>query len=468
MKNLAIVTLLVLVMASSVFAQAISGGQAREAAMGGSQAGTGLVLNPFIMNDPSLMFINPAYQANYHDYGWSNIAGGNIAGTTNTAQDGYGLQSAGIAFSLNSDWNIGAILSYDPSAANGVSQLIGFSGIVQRENGPQNIPAIQNAWEVVASTHMSSMSLGFGLMYGSSNSDATTSNVTPASSTSSEASSHVWGFRAGIIDDLGNGNAFDASAALRLDKATDNVDGTPAANNQGDYSASATEFQINARGKFKVSSKFNFVPLGNFSTVSATPQEDAPPNGVKATTLSRSVKFTQYGLGVGGEYRSQGVYIAGGLSWVSGQVEIDRSNSAVANSSTTDTYKYSALPVVNLGAEWSFLDWLVGRVGYFRYNGNVNVKTQDASGTSETNNTAGQYVLGNFIPGVMSNMVLGNLNPNTWDGVVTLGVGFKFGGWAMDATVSDEALRRGLGLIGGGTDNINTFGYITASYNFSE
>lgn len=468
MKNFAIVTLLVLAMASSVFSQAISGGQAREAAMGGSQAGSGLVLNPFIMNDPSAMFINPAYQANYHDYAWSNIAGGNIAGTTNTAQDGYGLQNAGIAFSLNSDWNIGAILSYDPSAANAVSQSINYSGMVQREDGAQNIPAIQNAMELVASTHMNSMSLGFGLLYGSSNADETTSS-TAGTSTSTQASSHVWGFRAGIIDDLGNGNAFDASATLRLDKATDNWDGSPAAQNQGDYSASGTEFQINARGKFKVSSKFNFVPVANFSSISAQPQEDAPPNGDKATTVSDKFTFTSYTIGVGGEYRAASLYVAGGISWVSGQIEEDYTpNQTDPKASETYTGKYTALPLINVGAEWSFLDWLVGRMGYFRYNGNVNVKQQTSTGTDETNNTAGQSAFGNFIPGTMSNLILGNLNPGTWDGIVTLGVGFKFGGWAMDATVSDEALRRGLGLIGGGTDNINTFGYITASYNFSE
>ncbi len=74
-------------------------------------------------------------------------------------------------------------------------------------------------------------------------------HVTAGTSTSTQASSHVWGFRAGIIDDLGNGNAFDASATLRLDKATDNGDGSPAAQNQGDYSASGTEFQINASWK---------------------------------------------------------------------------------------------------------------------------------------------------------------------------------------------------------------------------
>src|SRR5208283_1452990 len=171
-------------------------------------------------NDPAMMFLNPAYQANYHDYGWSNIGGGAVTGASS---DGYRYQDAGIAFSLNSDWNIGAILSYDPSVANSVTSMLINSLVYQNQRTSQYINPIANAWEVVASTHMGSMILGLGVMYGSSNADSTVTPTTGAAYTS-EASSHVWGFRAGVIDDLGNGNAFDASAALRLDKATDNED----------------------------------------------------------------------------------------------------------------------------------------------------------------------------------------------------------------------------------------------------
>ena len=62
-------------------------------------------------------------------------------------------------------------------------------------------------------------------------------------------------------------------------------------------------------------------------------------------------------------------------------------------------------------------------------------------------------------------LTIGGFGPANYDGLVTLGLGLKFGGFALDATVSEEALRRGLGLVGG-SDNINTFGYITTSYNF--
>jgi hypothetical protein len=64
-------------------------------------------------------------------------------------------------------------------------------------------------------------------------------------------------------------------------------------------------------------------------------------------------------------------------------------------------------------------------------------------------------------------LFIGGITPATHDGLVTLGLGFRFGNFALDATISEEALRRGLGLVGA-QDNINTFGYINTSFNFGD
>ncbi|MBI3765900.1 MAG: hypothetical protein HY277_05290 [Ignavibacteriales bacterium] len=468
MKQFAIVAVLVVAMGSIALSQAKPGGIARQVAMGGSQAGTGLVLNPFIMDDPAVMLVNPAYQAMYKDYGWSNVAGGGLTGLSTAGgpigNDGYGHQSAGIAFGLNSDWNLGAILSYDPSAVNFVNTLISNSSglfpasIVRSTNGrfPQGIPPVANVWEVVISNHMSSADWGFGVMYGWSNTDTkATAAGPPASSGSSEASSNVWGFRAGVNVPFGSGNSFDASASLRLDKANDKKSTSPiVAANTGDFSASGTEFQVNARAKFNVSSKFNFIPYGTLVTVSAEPKEDVPPSGLTATTVSEKASVLAYAVGAGGEYKTSTFYFAGGVSWQSARIKAESTAPPTPTATTTATY--TALPVFNLGGEWWFTDWLAGRAGYYRSIGNFNLKTESASGTFEGNLT---------VPN--SAIAIGAISPTNLDGMVTLGVGFKFGGAAIDATVSEEALRRGLGLIGA-SDNINTFGYMTASYYFGE
>jgi len=454
MKRLITVLFLVAVLCSNLFSQAKPGGIARQLAMGGSNAGLGLVLNPFIMDDPAQMYQNPAYQAMYRDYGITNISGGGLNGLT-TNSNGYGSQNAAISFGLTDSWAVGAILSYDPSAVNLANALI--SPIIQGGTGraAQTIPPVANVWEAVASYRFTSMDLGFGVMYGWSNADAKATSANPPASSSSEASANMWGFRGGVNADLGNGNSFDASASLRLDHATDSKTSSPTVNSEtGVYSASGSEIQVNVRMKFHCSNKFSFVPYGTLVTASADPKEDTRPNGINSLPSSLKLSALAYALGAGGEFRTSSFYFAGGLSWQSVRVkqEVTPQNIPTVTSTTT----YTAIPVVNIGAEWSFTDWLVGRAGAYRSVGNVNSKTESANGTVETNGSAPN-----------SNVQVGGINPANWDGMITMGLGFKFGGWALDATVSEEALRRGLGLIGS-NDNINTFGYLTASFNFAE
>jgi hypothetical protein len=47
---------------------------------------------------------------------------------------------------------------------------------------------------------------------------------------------------------------------------------------------------------------------------------------------------------------------------------------------------------------------------------------------------------------------------------VTLGLGFNFGKFNIDATVNDEVLREGFKNLS--TGGVNTFGHISASYAF--
>lgn len=463
MKRLATIAVVIAIVGSNVFAQAKNGGIARQVAMGGSNVGTNLVLNPFIMEDPALIFVNPAYQASYKDYGWMNIAGGALTGlaaTPGTPDNGYGHQNAGLAFAVNNEWTLGMILSYDPSFAGPVASLLSgatvpgvgtLPGFIPGTRGAQTIPGIANVWELVAAYDAGEADFGFAFMYGSSNAETKTTTVTPAASTEREASSSLMGFRAGVNYDLGSGSSFDASAALRLDKATDDIKSNVGTG--GEYSASGTEIAVNARAKFKVSNKFNFVPYASFNTISAEPKEDAFATGTAAIGFSEKVSAMALAVGVGGEFKTSTFYLAGGVSMQYAKAKLEVS--PTGGTTTTSEVKYTALPVFNVGGEWWFTDWLGGRMGYYRALASLKATTENsATGTSET--TIG-------VP--HSFLVMGALGPGNYDGLVTLGLGLKFGGFALDGTVSEEALRRGFGLIGS-QDNINTFGYLTASYNF--
>ncbi|MEJ2614310.1 MAG: hypothetical protein P8Z35_05095 [Ignavibacteriaceae bacterium] len=85
------------------------------------------------------------------------------------------------------------------------------------------------------------------------------------------------------------------------------------------------------------------------------------------------------------------------------------------------------------------MDWLVARMGY----------------TASTSNNTTQTGLG-------STSIMENTITQYSPGIVTLGLGLRFGDFSLDATINSDVLRQGFGNIGGG----RTFGYISTSYAF--
>lgn len=468
MKRLISCVVAVMIMHTLMYGQAKWGGIARQIAMGGSTAGQGLVLNPFLWDDPALLLLNPAYQTLYKNYIWTNIGGGTLQGPT-TADNGYGLQNAGVNFALGNQLTLGATLSYDPSFANTARTLIagvgglgfpvplGFGSIAQRQ--PSVIPAIANVWEVYGSMDMGAFDVGFGFMYGYSNSDS--SQVTSTFSRSSEASARMFGFRGGVLVDLGGGNALDISGALRFDKANDKVSQTPSpsAPTDGDYSVSGTELQIQARARFRLSNRVSIIPYGAFGSLSGEPREDRKPTAAATSTpAALKASLISAAFGVGMQYQSPSMLLATGLSFFTARNKVEFSQRAVGALpavSVTGTVSNTSLPVINLGGEWWFLDWLAARAGYYRALGNFHLKIDTAVDTIRSSFETNLSTPSSFL-------LFGRYNH---DNIVTLGLGLRFGNFSLDTTVSEEALRRGFGLFGG-SDNINSFGFINASYNF--
>ncbi len=454
MRKLAIIVLLSLVVVGLIYSQAKPGGIARQVSMGGSMTNSNLVLNPFIIDDPALLLLNPAYQGIYNDYLWSNIAGGRIEGNSSN-DNGYGNQNAGVAFSVADAFAVGLIMSYDPTSVNSLQNLL--QSYPQYQRSSQTVPQIYNVWELVGSYKLSSMTLGLGLMYGWSNRTDDYKYTSPISTQKNERYASLLSVRVGAIMGISDDLSLDFSGHLRLGSATDKITRTPeVTGNGGEYEASGTEMLLYARAKMKVSDKFNFVPYGMFGFGSAEPKEKTQPTGLTKATAKLEYSTSVYALGIGGEYKTQNFYFAGGLSFQHYAQETDRKRPGGASDTLKNTWIYTGLPVINLGGEWWLTEWLSGRIGYFRSIGSYNYKNEYPNYTYESNQSYEH-----------SWLIIGGLNPSSYDGIVTLGVGFKFGGFALDATVSEEALRRGLGLIGS-NNGINTFGYLTASYNFAE
>jgi hypothetical protein len=478
-RRIAICTLLILAFDASAFAQAQPGGIARQIAMGGAQytttAGTNTVFNPFIYQDPAWALINPAYQGWYRDYLWLNVAGGGVTGA-NASENTYGSQFGGFGIGFGKEWTVGAILSYDPSYANTLARaggflnqfintarptrLVGVTGTVIGSQPAGVLPAVE-VFELISAYKVSDMSIGLALSYGWTNKDIKVDPAPAAPTISSgEIGGRMFGVRAGAIVDLGSGNSVEGAFAFRSDKAYDrfSITGTGAPTGSSDYSATANEFQLSLRGRLRLSNKVNFIPYGVFRTVSATPKEEAILSNQTSTTYDLKRNVLTYAFGGGLDYTSKTVYLAAGVSIAKERTRDEETNPTTVILSRTTRDGRSSFPVFNVGAELYLAEWITGRVGYYRALGNRNLVT-------EVSTAAGTITTDGDLSGGSSVVGISGYGPIPDNSLITLGLGIRVAGFALDATVSDEALRRGLGLIGA-SDNINTFGYLTLSFSF--
>jgi hypothetical protein len=464
MTRKATIVLLLLVLASTtLFAQAKPGGFARELSMGSARVDRNIAVNPFIVMDPTWQLINPAYLLSYSDYAWFNIAGGTINGYG--GENIYGNQFGGVNFSFGKEVAVGAVLSYDPSVANDLWAPL--NTYLARSTRPAANPAAGlgapraiEIFELLAAFDLDGMTVGVGLSYGSSNQDTKSTPAPPATnSTEASLSARLIGIRAGARADLGSGSMFEAAVALRMNSAKDEytIGGTGAGTGTSGYSASATEIEASVRAALKMSRRFTLVPYGAVRLWSIEPKEDDRLDGQAETKYSLKNSVMTMSVGAGGEVKVKDFYLAGGLSFALRRDKTETNpNATPTDKTTTSTSSITAFPVFNLGVEYPVLDWLTVRGGYYRAMATLGNKTEvDGGATSESNVGLGNsgVSLAGYVPAA-----------NDENGLMTLGLGLKFGGFAMDATVSEQALRRGLGLLGG--DNINTFGYVTLSYCF--
>ena len=467
MKRAIVTGFLVIALAGSAFSQAKPGGVARMVSMGGALYGTNTVLNPYVYKDPAWILVNPAYQSMYRDYVWLNVAGGGVTGA-NGAENTASSQFGGLNVGMGKTFTLGVLLNYDPSYANAIGgtggMLTNFVNIARpgRVNPvivaqPAGAPPPVASLEALATFQLDEMHLGLGVQYGWTSKDA--EGTTATTSTTGEIGTSVIGVRAGMVWDIGSGNSFDANAAFRLANASDSytVSGTAPATGTSEYTASSTDISVNLRGRFRLSNRVGIVPVGAFRTISSEPKEESILSNQTASTYSLTRSNLLILAGVGAEYTTRVFYLAGGLAFATTSMKDEETNRNGANTgSITTTTGSTSFPIINIGGEWHFTDWMDGRLGYYRSLGSDSRKVEVSQNQSTVEGTL-------FNPS--SIVGISGYGPVPDNSLVTLGVGIHFDGFALDATVSEEALRRGLGLLGSG-DSINTFGYITLSYSF--
>ncbi len=369
--------------------------------------------NPFII-DPDNIKSNPAYSSIYSNFLWGDIGSNN-----GNATDGDG-QFAGFNYALNKDFTLGALLTRNDFMSSSSIGSLDPGGLVNQINtnvtGADVVP-LNNNFEILSSYRFGNYVIGLGVSYASTKND-----FTPATGTGNKNSAMQLGANLGFVAELSTSFKFDVDFAFLMPSATYEP-GT------GDkVEASNTFMAANARAFLKLSNKFTLVPIVGFYNGSG--KVDV---GSQSTDLPSMMGLS---AGVGLTYQVENLIISGGPSFAY------QSTTIASVTGTSPELKDSRLtfPGWNLGAEWYFTNWLIGRLGYV------------ATTYSQTNQSFAS-----------STTVDENSRTGFDNGDVRLGVGFRFGGFNLDATVNDDVLRQGLNLIGGGT---RTFAYLSASYGF--
>ena len=413
------ITVLSLLVVSVSLSQDIkkTGGLARLSAMGG---------NIYVV-DPFFNTINPAWNGVYNDFILADLG---TSASTPFGAGGFGQYISG-SFSAGNMWTFGGILArndfpgvgialLDPGANSSLSTP--FPGVVSIVNsfiGGGAVIALDNNVVLMATLKMQNTIIGFSAAYAS-----TTNKTTTAAGTTTEGSASQLGFNVGILTDLSRYFKLDASGTIILPSASF----TPSTGNE--TKASQTFIGANARGFLRVKPNLNVVPIFTFLTVSGTVD-----SGGTTTGSADFPSMTSFAVGAGLNYQIGDFLLAGGVQFASNSYTITSTSSSPELS-----YSATVFPIWNLGVEWQLLEWLYGRLGYIAYSGSTTTQT------AATATTVNEFVATFFGPSQRG---------------ATLGVGFRFGDFSLDAMINEDVLRQGFNVVGGGGP---TFFLLTSSY----
>jgi len=395
-----------------------TGGYARLAGMGS---------NPYVI-DPFFNTINPAWNAVYNNFILGDL--GSSAGSP-FSPGGSGQYLSG-SFQIGENWTLGGILArndfngmsialLDPGSNS--SSSLSYPGVVSTVNGitgETSVIPLDNNVEAIGTYSFGQTIVGLGIAYANTSND-----VNPPTGGSTEGSASQLGFNLGVISDLARSLKLDIGASLVLPTASYKTD------TLNETSASQTIITVNGRVFWNLNKNLKLVPLILFSTESGTID-----SGGSSTASVDMPSFTKFDVGMGLNYQIGDFLIAGGAIFSSANL----TTPAVNDVSPELSFSETRFPIWNIGVEWNMLEWFVGRFGYVAYSGS---RSDEFPNTATSKTELVQTFFGPSQRGA------------------TVGVGFRFGDFSLDATVYEDVLRQGFNTIGGGGP---TFAYLTASY----
>jgi hypothetical protein len=451
----------------------VSGGLAREMALGGSPS------NAYMM-DYTDVYTNPAWAIKYSDFIYSELgynynnyhAAGQSAGFTYAVSKflAVGLsigKQEGPMFQANS---YGHQLGGNVSVSDDILSCVNYyiSGFTTYSN------IASDTWrplEAYAALKLSRLTLGFGIYRVSWSGSTDFHSSGDTLNTTDEATFRQTGFKAGALLDM-DVMLIDVSALLRLNSVDAKHTPPPAVPlslNQ-ELTFTGTELGLNARVFMKISDKFSLVPMARFYSFVYEPELTyAVPAHIKLNSKPNKFNRTDFEAGIGTNVNINGGKVFAGLSLES--ISLKRTyttfKGTYAGSTTapdsistqvTDTYTTSVLtlPKVSLGAEFEIASWLTGRLGYYKAFASQDVKTEyNAKAKAKTEETKYTFDFG-YAPACSLQVA---------DELLSLGIGLHFDRLSIDGYLAEEWLADGIYIASGKVNAM--FCVVSMSYSFN-
>ncbi len=409
-KHLAV--MLLLFMAVGAFAQSIPSGTGRYEALGNS---------PFILDAATDINNNPAWNTQYRNYAFGDI------GRSVISDFELSDQYAGATFSLGKKLNLGMILNkrddswdafnLDGWAGNNVgaqTPIVPFKGLIGYSPSKN--------FHVGLAPYLAMWSFD----------STTTGGDTETVPTNFDLSSNSLGATLGFIYMIKKGWV---EGALNFGMNSYKSEFVQGSNTTTYESEGGIEFGAGFRAWIypKTNSKLAVVPILGFSTYSWNPK--VTTGSTTLTGLNYSWLNLNGGVGINLPVMDD-MQLAGGLI-----VEYNtfKSDSGSVENKTTDF----VLPRFHFAGETHIADWLTARFGYSR-----------SVSMSKSENKSGSVTIERNVK-----------SPSSSVQTISLGAGFHFGRFSIDATVSEKWLKEGINFVSGRQNDL--FGVVSASYNFN-
>jgi hypothetical protein len=411
-KHLAV--MLLLVMAVAAFAQSIPSGTGRYEALGNS---------PFVLDAATDINNNPAWNNYYRNYAFGDI-GRNVI--NDFALSG---QYAGVTFGVGKKLNLGMILNRRDDWWDSFNSV---GEILAPQNNGVSAPIVPFKG-LIGYSASKNFHLGLAPYFALWSADSTTTggSVVGNYTRSSYALGGTLGFMYMIKKGWIEGDVKFGMNKYKSELTVDTVGTLNTVENEGGISLEAA-FRAWIYPKNK--SKIAIVPLVGFYTFSWNPKLTAGA----VETKGYNYNWLGFSGGVGLNIPvTDDIQLAGGVVAGYNTQKID---------SGSVTYKYTNLeaPRFHLSGETRIADWLTGRFGYMR---SVNSVKQ----TFDVGSVSNEWTF---------------KSASNYDQTISLGAGFHFGRFSIDATVSEKWLKEGINFVSGRQNDL--FGVVSASYNFND